>query len=154
MSTSPLIHVDPCAFVADSDLLRVLKTRATRIHCETERIFFQQGDPPAGLFVVVEGEVALSMVSRMGRTIVSVRTGRGSLVGLPGVVGGQPYTMTATAQAGATVDFVSQEEFLGFMHSESMLGMKLLEAMASRVRMVLEMREQVAKNLNADKLAH
>jgi CRP-like cAMP-binding protein len=153
MSTGPLFHIDPSAFVPDPDLLGELKKRATRIPCETDRVLFRQGDPPAGLFIVAEGEAEVSMVSRMERTIFSVRVGRGSLLGLPGAVSDQPYAITAMALAGATVDAINQKEFLEFMQSESMPGMKLLEAMASRVRMVLEMREQTAKNLTAEGFA-
>jgi len=122
MRTGPLLQIDPSAFVADPELLRALVVRATKIHCEMERVLFRQGDPPAGLFIVVEGEVEVSMVSGTGRTIVCVRTGMGSLLGLPGVVGDQQHTMTATAQAGATVEFIGREDFINFMQSESMAG--------------------------------
>ena len=97
-------------------------------------MLFRQGEPSVGLFIVNKGEITMSMVSDQGRPVVSMRTGAGSLLGLPGVIGNEPYTMTATVEADCAVSFLGREEFFEFMGTESVLAMKILEVLASEVR--------------------
>jgi CRP-like cAMP-binding protein len=129
-----MIHLDPTAFVADPDLLRQLEKWATTFPCDAGRVLFRQGEPSVGLYIVDEGEITMSMVSDKGRPVVSMRTGERSLLGLPGVIGNEPYTMTATAEADCTVSFIAREDFFEFMGSEPVLAMKILEVLASEVR--------------------
>jgi len=134
MITEPLIHLDSSAFVADPDLLRQLEKWATTFHCEAGRLLFRQGEPSVGLYIVDKGQVAMSMVSDQGKVVLSMQTGERSLLGLPGVIGNEPYTMTATTEAECTVSFIGREEFFEFMGNETMLAMKILEVLASEVR--------------------
>lgn len=134
MITEPLIHLDSSAFVADPDLLRELEKWATTFKCDAGHLLFRQGEPSVGLFIVNKGEITMSMVSDQGRPVVSMRTGAGSLLGLPGVIGNEPYTMTATVEADCAVSFLGREEFFEFMGTESVLAMKILEVLASEVR--------------------
>jgi CRP-like cAMP-binding protein len=134
MITEPLIHLDPSAFVADPDLLRELEKWADTIQCGAGKVLFRQGEPSVGLYIVDKGEVTMSMVSDRGRPVLSMRTGERSLLGLPGVIGNEPYTMTATTEADCAVSFVAREDFFEFMGTESMLAMKILEVLASEVR--------------------
>ncbi len=134
MITEPLIHLDSSAFIADPDLLRQLEKWATTFECDPGRVLFRQGEPSVGLYIVDKGDVTMSMVSHQGRPVVSMRTGEGSLLGLPGVIGNEPYTMTATAGDHCTVSFIARQEFFEFMGTEAVLAMKILEVLASEVR--------------------
>ena len=129
-----MIQLDASAFTADVELLRQMEKWATTFPCDAGRVLFRQGEPSVGLYIVDEGEVTMSMVSDQGRPVVSMRTGERSLLGLPGVIGNEPYTMTATAEANCRVSFISREDFFEFMGSESVLAMKILEVLASEVR--------------------
>ena len=81
-------------------------------------ILFKQDDPPVGVYILHQGHASLSMKSQEGRSILSVQALPGSLIGLPGVIGNQPYSLTAAARAGAQVSFVSSADFFALMRVE------------------------------------
>ncbi len=122
------------AFVGDPELVQFLEGRATPIHCEVDRILFCQGDAPIGLYIVRSGEATLSMNSPTGQAVMTLRAGPGSLLGLPGVLGNMPYTLSATVQAGAELSFVTREAFSQLMLSEPQLSLRLLQVLAAEVR--------------------
>jgi CRP/FNR family transcriptional regulator, cyclic AMP receptor protein len=128
------LNLDPSAFVADKELLEALEQRSARIVCDDDRILFRQGDAPTGLYVLRSGSVTLTMTSHAGEGLFSVVVPAGALLGLPGVVGGQPYSLTARAAKGAEVGFVSREAFSELMLSNPGLSLKLLSVLAAEVR--------------------
>jgi CRP-like cAMP-binding protein len=127
------MQLDPTAFVADPELIEALVKRATPIACDSDRVLFRQGDDPAGLYIVKDGTATASMLSATGDPILSFQISSGSLLGLPGVVSGQPYTLTAVARAGAQICFLSQEQFKSFMQSFPLLAFKVLQVLAAEV---------------------
>lgn len=127
------MQLDPTAFVADPELIEALVKRATPIACANDRVLFRQGDEPAGLYILQDGKASASMVSATGEAILSFEISAGSLLGLPGVVSSQPYTLTAVAQAGARVCFISLEQFKAFMQSFPLLAFKVLQVLAAEV---------------------
>jgi CRP-like cAMP-binding protein len=129
-----LVQLDPAAFLADSELIHALNEKATPIVCDTDRILFQQDDPAVGLYILHEGEVSISMTSIQGQAILSVQAGSGSLLGLPGLVSNQPYSLTAVAQAGARVSFLGRSEFNTLMQTNPTLAFKILQVLAAEVR--------------------
>jgi CRP-like cAMP-binding protein len=128
------VQLDPSAFVADPELICVLEKKATLIDCASERVLFMQGDPPVGVYLLRSGSARLTMDSAEGKPIVSVTASSGSLLGLPGLLGNQPYTLTATAEAGAMVSFVPRDEFTALMHTEPLMALKMLAVLAAEVR--------------------
>jgi len=129
-----LVQLDSTAFLADSELIRALAEHATPIVCDTDRILFQQDDPPVGLYILHEGEATISMTSQDGQTILSVQARDGSLLGLPGLISNQPYSLTAVAHAGARVSFLGRAEFTALMESNPTLAFKILQVLAAEVR--------------------
>jgi len=127
------MHLDPSAFVADPELVQALKRRATPIDCATDRVLFSQGKPADGLYILEYGKATLTMDSLAGQSILSIETTAGSLLGLPALVGGQPYSLTAVARAGAQVSFVSRGAFTAFMQGYPMLAFKVLQVLAAEV---------------------
>lgn len=125
---------DPSAFLADQELIRALSEHATPFVCDDDRVLFQQDEPAVGLYILHEGEVMLSMTSNQGQTILSVQARGGSLLGLPGLIGNQPYSLTAVAHAGARISFLSRPEFLALMQSDAALSFKILQVLAAEVR--------------------
>ena len=128
------MQLDPTAFLADPELIRALSEHATPIACDTDRILFQQDDPAVGLYILHEGEATITMTSDQGHAILSVQARGGSLLGLPGLVSNQPYSLTAVARAGARVSFLGRPEFTAIMESNSTLAFKILQVLAAEVR--------------------
>jgi CRP-like cAMP-binding protein len=127
------VHFDSTAFVADPELVSALEERSMPVPCDTDRILFHQGDPALGLFILHRGSAMLTM-SEGGKQILTVETTSGSLLGLPGIIGNEPYTLTATAAKGAQVSFMSREKFTELMHSDPRLSLKILKVLAAEVR--------------------
>ncbi len=87
-----------------------------------------------GLYILLEGEATLSMTSQQGQPLFSVQAKSGSLLGLPGLVSNQPYSLTAVAHAGARVSFLGRAEFTTLMESNPPLAFKILQVLAAEVR--------------------
>ena len=83
------------SFAADSKLVQALEKRSLPVACGKGGTLFIQGETPKGLYILQRGEAALVMKSRAGRTVMCLHAGSGSLLGLPGVIGKEPYTLTA-----------------------------------------------------------
>lgn len=128
------MQLDPTAFVADMELMTVLEKKAAPEVCASERVLFAQGDPPVGLYILRSGAARLTMESTEGKQIVSVEAPKGSLLGLPGLLANQPYTLTAKAEAGAVVSFIPRDDFTALMQSEPLVALKILAVLAAEVR--------------------
>lgn len=128
------MHLDPSAFVADADLLEVLGKHSAPVSCTQDRILFSQGDAPTGLYLLLKGEATLSMTSESGEPLVSSRAISGSILGLPGLIGNSPYSLTVLAAAGAHVQFVSRDSFTALMQNDPLLALKILRVLAAEVR--------------------
>ena len=128
------MKLDPSAFVADKELLDALETRSTLIVCEENCVLFNQGDPPSGLYVLRSGSATLSKTSQTGETILRISVTPGALLGLPGCIAGQPYSLTGKASKGAELGFVSREGFSDLMLNNPALSLKVLSVLAAEVR--------------------
>jgi CRP-like cAMP-binding protein len=134
LQRGPLVQLDPAAFIADPELVQALDIRATPIPCDEDRVLFRQGDPPIGLYILLKGETTLSMTAESGELIMSVQAAAGSLLGLPGIIGNQPYSLTAIGRRGAQVSFIARNDFNALMKSELPLLLLVLQVLASEVR--------------------
>lgn len=128
------MQLDTSAFLADSELIRALSEHATPMVCDTDRILFRQDDASVGLYILHEGETTLSMASHQGQEILTAKARGGSILGLPGLISNQPYSLTAVAHAGAQVSFLGRSEFTGLMQSDATLAFKILQVLAAEVR--------------------
>jgi len=128
------MKLDPSAFVADPELIQALERRSTAISCGGDRVLFRQGEPPTGLYIVDQGETTLTMTSENGSELVHVQAPQGSLLGLPGLIGNQPYTLSAVASEGARVSFISRDDFTALMQADPLLSLKILAVLAAEVR--------------------
>ncbi|MGD0857756.1 MAG: cyclic nucleotide-binding domain-containing protein [Terracidiphilus sp.] len=128
------MKLDSSAFVADPKLIEALSRRAIELSCGAESILFRQGDAAAGVYILHQGEVTLTMDSPRGEAILSGQAAAGSVLGLPGLVGNAPYTLTATARSGAKLGFVTRDDFTALMESDPQVSLKVLQVLAAEVR--------------------
>jgi len=128
------MKMDAAAFVADPDLVESLKTRSSPVVCDEDRVLFNQGDTPEGLYIFHKGVVRLIMHSHQGDVLMNIPAIEGSLLGLPGMIGGVPYSLSALAEKGAEVSFVSRENFSEIMLSVPTIAVGILRVLAAEVR--------------------
>jgi CRP-like cAMP-binding protein len=124
----------PNSFIADPNLFQALEQRSIPVPCLTGRILFNQGDVPSGLYFLKTGMVSLIMKTEKGKEVVHLTVRPGSVLGLPAIVGNEPYTLSAMAHHGSEVDFVARKDFEELMQEEPCLFPKVLEILAAEVR--------------------
>jgi CRP-like cAMP-binding protein len=85
----------------------------------------------------------LTLESASGNTVMCVRAGADSLLGLPGIIGNEPYTMTAMARKGSEVRVVTRADFEDVIRMEPSLGLLVLQVLAVEVRSVRQALSEV-----------
>ncbi len=108
------------------------RRRSTPVPCESDGVLFRQDEPSVGVFILHDGTVTLSMMSPDGHSLFAVQAKPGSILGLPGAISNQPYTLSATARAGAQVSFVSNADLTALMHSDPLCLSKCLKSSPPR----------------------
>jgi CRP-like cAMP-binding protein len=74
------------------------------------------------------------MTSESGDVVMCLRVVAGSLLGLPGIIGNEPYTLTAKARKGSEVRFVPRSDFEDLIQVEPSLSFAVLQVLAAEVR--------------------
>jgi len=129
----PSMDFNLSAFVAEPDLLLALRRHEFPVDCLEDRVLFCQGDEPTGLYVFHSGAATMVLESADGTPIATVPMRPGALLGLQALVGGEPFSMTAAAKAGAQVGFVTYNAFLALMLSKPLLALMILRVLAAEV---------------------
>ena len=83
--------------------------------CPAGVMLFSEKDPAQGVFVVLEGEVKLSINSSDGRRLILRIAKKGAVLGLEAVISGQVSEMTAETLYPAKIAKISRRDFLAFM---------------------------------------
>ena len=117
--------------IVDRDLAEVILSRSAEI-IPQDGILFRQGDPADCLYFVKSGEANLTM--QAGEKEVRIRARRGSLLGIPAIVGNQPYSMTANACQDAEIFRLSTIAFNDLLKTEPKMQQAVLLILAGEVR--------------------
>ena len=125
------------AFVADPELLAELEKSAESVAVGADGVLFRQGEAPTGVYIVRKGSVALTSAAN-GGAVLRLYAGPGSLLGVPAVVGGRLYSLSAKAAPLAEIAIVTCEDFLHLMHTEPLLAFRVLQVLAEEVRSARE----------------
>jgi CRP-like cAMP-binding protein len=121
------MKMDAAAFVAEQQLIEALRKHASPV-------LFNQGDAPDGLYIFHNGEVELTMQSPAGDVLMNIPAHEGSLLGLPGLIGNLPYSLSALARNGAEVSFVTRDDLNRLMLSNPSVSVGILRVLAAEVR--------------------
>jgi CRP/FNR family transcriptional regulator len=78
-------------------------------------VLFTEGEPVRALFVILEGEVRLSINSSDGRRLSLRIARRGDIIGLSSTLSGFPYDMTAETLCTSKIAPIERREFLNFL---------------------------------------
>lgn len=95
--------------------LKDLMSMVNGSHYPANFVLFSEKEAPRGVYVILEGEVKLSINSSEGRRL-SLRIARkGEILGLSSTLSGSPYEVTGETQYPAKVAPIGRREFLGFL---------------------------------------
>jgi CRP/FNR family transcriptional regulator len=78
-------------------------------------ILFSEKDPAPGVYIVLEGEVKLSMNSSDGRRLILRIARKGEILGLASTLSGKPCEMTAETLYPAKIAPIGRRDFLNFL---------------------------------------
>lgn len=117
-------------------------------------VLFSEREEAKGLYVVLDGEVRLSINSSEGKRL-SLRIARkGDVLGLSSALSGVPYEMTAETLYPARVAHVSRRDFAGFLARHAELYMNVTEELSRHVAMACHQLRTVGLSASApEKLA-
>jgi CRP-like cAMP-binding protein len=74
------------------------------------------------------------MKAATGENLIQMLAGAGSLLGLPAIVGKQPYSLTAIALKGAEVRFLSRKDFEEILRADPSLSINVCQVLAAEVQ--------------------
>src|SRR5215469_16574371 len=92
-----------------------LSALAISLNYPAGKILFSEKDTAAGIYIVLEGEVKLSMNSTDGRRLILRIARKGEVLGLAAALSGKPSEMTAETLYPAKIAPVGRREFLSFL---------------------------------------
>jgi CRP/FNR family transcriptional regulator len=78
-------------------------------------ILFTERDEAEGLYLVLDGEVKLSMNSSDGRRLILRIARKGEVIGLASALTGKPFEMTAETIYSSKIAFISRRDFILFL---------------------------------------
>ena len=101
-------------------------------------ILFREQDPPRGIFVVIDGQVKVTIASSEGKTIILRICKAGDLVGLPPVLSGEPHTDCSAVIADAQLLFIRRDALLRFLRMHPETALLLAQQIAYDYRLACE----------------
>lgn len=118
---------------ATDDVRSVLETLGSAVAQPKNVVLFQQGDAPVGVYLVRKG--AVRMTVKAGGSEVLMRIAHpGSVIGLPGVLGNKPYSLTAITMQATELAFVPAEKLVNAVRGNPLLGLQVLQLLSEDVR--------------------
>jgi CRP-like cAMP-binding protein len=114
-----------------AELLRVAVVR----HLDAGERLFSRGDPPCGLYAVVDGTVRIGGVTDAGKEVVLTLVEPPSWFGEIAVFDGEPRTHDAVAQTASTVIRVPQDALLALLEANPRYWRDLALLVTTKLRL-------------------
>ncbi len=97
--------------------------------CEAGEVVFRAWDMGAEMYIVLEGEVEISMDSKLLETL-----GPGEPFGEMALIDQAPRTATATAKTACKLAVIPEKRFLFLVQTTPHFALQIMKAMADRLR--------------------
>jgi CRP-like cAMP-binding protein len=121
------------ASLSESEL-RALSQRAVERRFESDQMLFWEGEPCAGIFLIVEGSVKIFTTSPGGRELMlALETAPSTVAELPLFDGG-PYPASVRAVEPVTSLFVNKSDFQQVCRQFPDVALKILAVVGRRLR--------------------
>jgi len=118
------------------------------------RVIFSERDTPNALFIVVSGDVKLSINSSDGRRLSIRIVHTGEILGLGSVLAGTPYEVTAETLYPSRIAKIERQDFLNFLSRHPEAYKAVTEELSRNVNLACERLRVVGLSTSApEKLA-
>lgn len=129
-----LKRVPILATLKETHLTMLAKLATTRTFSKG-KVIIKQGDPGAGLFVILEGTVEVTVQPKSGGSEVKVNTLKeGEFFGEMALIDGFPRSATITTLTDTKVVELGRWVFLDAMRREPTIGVALVPILTQRIR--------------------
>lgn len=117
--------------------LQLIAKGSREVRVQRNEILFQKGDESQGMYVLVMGQVKLSLPSAQGTEKVVNMCEAGSTFGEAVVLLDKPYPVTAQATQDCLLVLVSKNNLLDALEASSMLSRKMMASLSMRLHELL-----------------
>lgn len=126
-----------------AELRQLMRQSAVRAYKRNE-IIFMEGDPYAGLYLVLSGRVKVFKTNLEGKEqIIHLLGPREPFADVPLFIGG-PYPSTAQALEDTRLLFIPRQAFLDLLHDNPEICLRMLGAFAKRLRQLVDLVESLS----------
>jgi CRP/FNR family cyclic AMP-dependent transcriptional regulator len=101
-------------------------------------VLFSEKDPVKGIYIVLEGDVKVSINSSDGRRLSLSIARKGDILGLASTLSGNPYDVTAETLYPSKVAHISRKEFLAFFSRHPEAYQTVIEELSRNVTKVCD----------------
>lgn len=102
------------------------------------KVLFSEQQAPSGVYLILDGEVKLSINSSDGKRLALRIAHAGEVLGLTSTLSGNPYEMTAEALHSARIAPIGRREFLGFLMRNPEAYQIVTEEMSAQFNMACQ----------------
>jgi len=143
-STAKILKSSPLFAALDETELNSLAACAGRRTYPSGEILFSEGEPCAGLLIVVSGRVRIFKTSPSGREHVLSLDGPGSSIAELPVFDGGPYPASASATQSSELLFISRKDFRAICLQHPDVALKVLQVVGARLRRLVGIIEELS----------
>ena len=101
-------------------------------------VLFLEGQAPRGVFLLLEGEIKLSLGSSGGKTLILRLARPGELLGLMSTISGQPYELTGEAMYPCQVAYLRRDDFQRFLAKFPEVNQSVVRSLSAHYRSACE----------------
>jgi CRP/FNR family cyclic AMP-dependent transcriptional regulator len=112
---------------------------------------FNEGETPSSVFVLLEGEVKLSINSSEGKRLILRIAKAGEILGLPSALSGSAYEVTGETLHTCKVSSVRRQEFLNFLVRHPVAYQSMIEELTANYSRACEQLRTVGLTSSAPK---
>jgi CRP/FNR family transcriptional regulator, cyclic AMP receptor protein len=153
MTIDTLRHVPLFESLDDESARQLCELLETR-DCKAETFLFRAGDEGDAMYIIERGEVRICVQATDGREVMLTEFGRGDFFGEMALLDGQRRSADAIVAEDARLAVLSREHFLSFIRSSPDVALKMLTAVANRLRHTDELvRHSATRNVNVEEAA-
>jgi len=150
--TAALSEIALFAALSEAEIL-VLAQRAVERRFEADEILFWEGEPCAGIFLIVQGSVKIFRTSPGGREVMlAIETAPSTVAELPLFDGG-PYPASVRAVEPVVSLFINKNDFQQVCRQYPDVALKVLAAVGRRLRQLVGLVESMTFGSVTQRLA-